>query len=481
MWMKVEWQYPGYVELFIVGGSPESHSATNSGRLFRQQGVSMVNIQLCGQDIETGRATPHISGHGMRIFAFLLIPGLLLSCSKVEDVGWPRWRGPNGDGISLETDWDPKALAGGPKILWKANVGLGYANVVIRDNRLYAIGSIGVVCLNAETGEQIWLFDDKDIFDPQPTPTIDGNSVYVLSNKGILWRLNAKNGKVRWKKDLISEYDVTKPFYKFAGSPVIDGDLLIITANTSGIALNRKTGNKVWDSRKPPKKIRAYWDNVTKGTDYSTPVIYDYEEKRYAGVFSYKGLHFVDVETGRPLWLYEWSELYSGRHIADPLIFDNKVFITDFSSRAVEFECVLLDIAGGRPKVIWKNQNLGSEISSPVMIDGYIYGSHGGPDMGSTSLRCLDVETGKLMWEKNLGRDVVSLTASDGKLIILEDNGTVRIAEATPTEYREISSCKLPSESGKNRWWTPPVLYRSRIYCRNYAGDLVCIDVSKRS
>ena len=47
------------------------------------------------------------------------------------DFDWPRWRGPNGDGISMETDWDPEALAEGPKILWKVNVGKGHSNVSI--------------------------------------------------------------------------------------------------------------------------------------------------------------------------------------------------------------------------------------------------------------------------------------------------------------------------------------------------------------
>jgi hypothetical protein len=89
------------------------------------------------------------------------------------------------------------------------------------------------------------------------------------------------------------------------------------------------------------------------------------------------------------------------------------------------------------------------------------------------------VETGKLMWEKILGKEVISLTSAVGKLIILEDIGTLRIAEATPSSYKEISSCKVPSESNKHRWWTPPVLCNGKIYCRNHSGDLVCIDVSK--
>ncbi len=36
---------------------------------------------------------------------------------------WPRFRGPNGDGISTETDWDPEAISGRPKVVWKTNIG----------------------------------------------------------------------------------------------------------------------------------------------------------------------------------------------------------------------------------------------------------------------------------------------------------------------------------------------------------------------
>jgi len=54
---------------------------------------------------------------------------------------WPARRGPGGNGISKETGWNPKALAGGPKILWQANIGNGYANVAIRDNLLVTMGT----------------------------------------------------------------------------------------------------------------------------------------------------------------------------------------------------------------------------------------------------------------------------------------------------------------------------------------------------
>jgi outer membrane protein assembly factor BamB len=418
---------------------------------------------------------------------FILIGCMCAQTMNADEPEWPRWRGPNGDGISQETDWDPEALAGAPKILWNVNIGGGYSNVVIKDNRLYTMGIAereGVVyCLDAETGEEIWRYAYGAEFEMQSTPTIDGKYVYALSTKGILMCLKAKNGKPRWKKDLVSEYNVTKPFYGFAGSPVIEGDLVFLTANTSGFALDKNTGEKVWGSEKPPENLRIPF---CTGPHYATPVHYDYKGKRYIIVTSYKGVYSVDVETGKHLWVYGWETPRSSQ-IADPLIFHNKVFIAQYGR---EHGCVLLDIGGGDPKVIWENFNMHSEISSPVMIDGYIYGIDGGPDYGFDSLLCLDADTGDVMWEENLIQEgklrelkSVSLMAADGKLIILCDNGALHIAEANPSSYREISGCTLPGvKPGKKefkQYWTPPVLCGGRIYCRNNFGNLVCIDVRK--
>ena len=359
---------------------------------------------------------------------------------------------------------------------------MSFSNVAIKDNRLYTIGkNYGdniVYCLNAEIGEEMWQYAFEDIDDPYSTPTIDGNSIYILGRHGIMTCLKAKSGKVQWEKDLVSEFNVVKPYYGFSGSPVIEGGLVILTANTSGIALNKKTGEMVWESAPPPpsSEIQAKSAGFTKGTDFATPVLYDYEGKQYAVLSSYKGIHAVDVETGVVLWLYEW-DFYSGDHAADPLVFDNKVFIT----RSSGLGCVLLDIAGGKPRVLWENKNMSSDISSPVLFDGYIYGCEGGPNVGNISiLRCLDVETGEIMWEEDMERVPIYLTSADGKLIILKADGTLSIVEANPESYQEISSGDvLEGEETLRRFWTPPVLCNGKIYCRNWLGDLVCIDVSK--
>jgi outer membrane protein assembly factor BamB len=412
------------------------------------------------------------------LMILIVMIGSRCMCSA-EDNGWPRWRGPNGDGISMETDWNPEALNGGAKVLWRLETGYGYSNVSIRGNRLYTIGIKGVYCLNAETGEEIWHYSFDHHLEFQSTPIVEGKSVYALSLGGEMYCWKEKNGKLRWVRDLVSEYELRRPNYGFAASPVIEGETIILTANNSGLALNKKTGEKVWGSERPPEKIKGFL--ASTGTHYATPVLCTYKEKGYALLSNYEGLHFVEVKTGDVLWTYAW-EPPADTYATEPLVFDSKVFITRYDREG----CVLLDIGNGMPEVLWENKNLSSDTSSPVLVDGYVYGCDGGPEVGHCSLRCLDVENGKIMWEEDLRtagerRPVtVSLIAADGKLIILEDDGTLHIAEAEPSSYNEISSANiLGDKKGLRQFWTYPVLYKGKIYCKNYAGDLSCIDVSK--
>jgi hypothetical protein len=98
--------------------------------------------------------------------------------SETTGYDWPRWRGPDGNGISTETDWNPKALEKGPKIVWRINVGSGYSNVAIVDNRLYTMGQKRekddinniVFCLDVRNGKRIWKYSFFDRREPQPSP-----------------------------------------------------------------------------------------------------------------------------------------------------------------------------------------------------------------------------------------------------------------------------------------------------------------------
>jgi outer membrane protein assembly factor BamB len=63
--------------------------------------------------------------------------------------------------------------------------------------------------------------------------------------------------------------------------------------------------------------------------------------------------------------------------------------------------------------------------------------------------------------------------AADGKVIILSEKGKLVIAEASATGIKALAQAQILT----GKCWTVPVLANGRIYARNAAGDLVCIDV----
>jgi outer membrane protein assembly factor BamB len=161
-------------------------------------------------------------------------------------------------------------------------------------------------------------------------------------------------------------------------------------------------------------------------------------------------------------------------------VFGEKVFFIRYLSN--ELGGTLLDISGAKPAIIWTNQKLASQLASPILLNGLLFIGQGGPSLGPGSkpmvLRCLDVDSGSILWEQAIDDAPVCFTAADGKLILLSEKGTLAIAQVDRTGYREISRCDVfAGEKKPRKFWTPPVLCNGRIYCRNFAGELVCIDV----
>jgi len=417
------------------------------------------------------------------IATILAIPGYGQNIPHNSGYNWPCWRGQNGDGISKETMWNPRALAGGLKIAWTADIGTGYSNIVIHSDRVYAMGNTGKYgekltfsCLAAGTGKMMWRrYYDAEFLDPMSTPTTDGERIYGLAADGKLRCLWAANGKQLWEKDLRGDFDARSTTHGWATSPVIEGDLLLLNANTAAIALDKKTGKLKW----------SVADKVPPGSwgSYATAMVVDLQGMRCAVFLGPSTLSAVEVETGRKLWSY----LHKDRQhaISDPLAFDNQVFFQLIDS------CALLQSDEVEPHVLWNTASLcNASMPTPVLVDGYLYGSHWPReyyvmDKDWTTLRRLDLpfrcvkwKTGEVMWEQSM-KDV-SLTAANGKLLMLEVTGTLHIAEASPSSYQELSSADVLMGASRPRIFAvPPVLCNGRIYCRNYAGDLICIDMSK--
>jgi hypothetical protein len=67
--------------------------------------------------------------------------------------------------------------------------------------------------------------------------------------------------------------------------------------------------------------------------------------------------------------------------------------------------------------------------------------------------------------------------AANGRLIVLSDEGELMVAPATPEKFTPSARAKVLD----GKCWTVPVLAGERVYCRNAAGDLVCVDLREKS
>lgn len=372
---------------------------------------------------------------------------------------WPRFRGPEGTGVSPE-EWNVKALAR-PKVRWGINVGEGHASVAVAGKRLYTMGNLGgsdvVFCLDAETGKQLWRqpfpCPPGNFKGPRSTPTLDGGSVYTLSREGDALCLDAETGKVKWHRDLAKDHKAEKLDYGICGSPRVVGDSVLYNACAGGVALNKATGETLWASAKGP-------------CGYATPLTLTAQGKECVAVFSATELLVLDPATGRKVQSYSWRTPFDA-NVADPVLFDGKLFITSGWDRGG----ALLDLSGVAAKPLWETRHLASQLSSPVYLDGHLYGVHGNTPNGE--LRCIDARTGDLKWTQKGAYE--NMMVAGGKILAVDKRGSLTVAEAAPAGYKELARVQVLNAKARN--WTAPVLANGMIYCRNSDGDLVCLDV----
>lgn len=375
---------------------------------------------------------------------------------------WPNWRGPTHDGVSMEGRLNWKWSSEGPKKLWQASVGKGMSSFATAQGRVYTLGNLEdvdvVYCLDAESGKEIWKHTYPCPLNPlsyeggpSSTPAVDGGRVYTLSKAGDCFCLDAATGKVIWSRKFEAPPTTAedyKVWWGFAGSPLIEGDKLILAVGAAGVALNKVTGE-------------ILWDNGPGRAGYSSPVPFDMGGERYIARLSGHEIVTVKVSDGkissRALWRTTWDQ-----NAPDVLVSGGKMLVA--TGHGVG--CAQFQITTNSLDPLWRAKTLRTELSTPVLWKNHVYG------FDRNQLVCLDWETGAVKWMADESRQG-SLLVADQKLIILQEDGVLLVADASPAAFKIEARAQVLD----GRCWSVPVLSNGKLLLRNSIGAVVCLDL----
>ena len=353
---------------------------------------------------------------------------------------WPQHLGPRRDGTSSEPA--PQAWpAAGPTVLWRREVGRGYAAPVVAGNQVFVFHRVGdevrLDCLRAGDGKPLWTHraptayrDDFGFSDgPRATPVVTAERIFLFGADGVLSAVDRASGKLVWKVDTAQRFGVEKGFFGAAASPLVVGDRLFLNVGgrSSGVvAFDTSDGDVIWAAG-------------SDGASYASAVEATFGGRDAILFFTRAGIALLARADGAVLATYPLrSRSNSSVNAATPLVVGDRIF----ASASYGTGAVLLDAASGRLEPVWSSDDaLSNHYATSVAFDGLLFGFHGRQEYGP-SLRCVELATGAVLWSVDrFGAG--SITRIGHRLLVLHEDGRLLLAEASARAFEPIAEARL--------------------------------------
>jgi len=406
------------------------------------------------------------------VFSLLLL-GWTFAPDPSSAANWPRFRGPNGTGISTDKDI-PVEFGENKNLIWKSAIpGSGRSSPVVWGDRIFLISSSkdakdrSLLCLDTAKGDILW---GKSITGSSPsklhkrntpassTPATDGERVYVSfwdGEKVFLYAYDFKGNEV-WKQDL----GAFSSEHGHGNSPLVYKGKVIYSHDQDGasqiLAFNATDGKPLW------KKDRA-----AHRTCYSTPFLYEKDgAPPQLIVATTTGIDSYNPDNGERNWNWPWK--FDGeklRTVGGAIAGNGMVVISSGNGGGKRYTvAVTLD---KKPAMVWDSKKDFPYVPSMLVKGDHVYSMS---DKGFAG--CFSLKDGNEVYHERLAGAAFSASPVmiDGKIYAPSEEGNVYVLEANP-QFKLLAKNTL----GKDEvFFASPAVADNRLYIRG-KEHLYCI------
>jgi outer membrane protein assembly factor BamB len=404
-----------------------------------------------------------------RFLTYILLLWIINSVSVTQAQNWPCWRGPNGDGTSIETNlptrWDSIT-----NVVWKIPVpGTGYSSPIVWKDKLFMITALPetqekvLLCYNIKNGDLLWQktvlktrFENKHDNNSYAsgTPATDGIRVYVsfLDGQDVVVAAYDFSGKQIWLQRPGTFFSP----HGYSCSPVIYEDKVIINGDSQGdsfvAAMNRATGKIIW-------KV----SHDKPAHSFSTPIFRKMAGKMQMIFCGNKEIASYNPDDGSKYWYVNGP---SEDFCSSPVYNEKSGLVLVSSAWPIRNLVAIRPDGQGdvtKSHVVWQSRTGAYYVPSPVCTDNYLFTT-----MTTGQVHCIEAATGKILWVENMGMQYSSPVLANGLVYMPNDDGVITVIKPGPKfEY-------VAKNSIGERMYASPAISNGKIYLRGYQ-HLFCI------
>jgi len=388
----------------------------------------------------------------IRVSPALVLMAILLSASLAtssaeKGAWWPQWRGPDANGLSLETNL-PVKWSAEENVAWKLEMpGRSGSTPVIWGEQIFLTtandDAIELWAVDRKKGTVQWKQTISDggkaLHRKQnlssPSPVTDGKAVYVMAGTGPLKAFDSK-GKELWSRDIQKEYGTFGLNWGYASSPLLVEDALYVqvlhgmrTDEPSYVLrINKKDGKTVWKVERPTDALRESPDS------YTTPALIRDGKNVTIVVTGGDCVTGHDAASGKELWRLNGlnpEKNPSYRIVASPIVFDGLIYAPTRVRPLIAFRAPKTGETGdiSESHKVWTTLN-GPDVPTPVTDGKFFYIVR-----DSGIMYCLNAKNGEVVWaDKRIKPGIYSASPvlADGKIYATSEEGITTVVKAGP-------------------------------------------------